>query len=122
LRQRGLTTGYADYWTAYPITYVSGEEIVLSPALPFDWTSRIDRYPPYTQRVDAVTDPARVFLLVDQRCSIAPYLEALDARQARYRVEPVARWRLVSDIRALPADESATLHALRTSIAAQSTC
>jgi 4-amino-4-deoxy-L-arabinose transferase-like glycosyltransferase len=122
LEQRGLVTGYADYWTAYPVTYLSGEMITVAPALAFDGTRRIDRYPPYTRRVDAVTDPARVFVLVDGRCAVQPYVESLDASGAAYQVEPLARWLLVSNIRPLRGAEAATLEALRNAIAGRQTC
>ena len=122
LEQRGLVAGYADYWTAYPVTYLSGEMITVAPALAFDGTRRIDRYPPYTRRVDAVTDPARVFVLVDGRCAIQPYVQSLDASGATYQVEPLARWLLISNIQPASGAEVATLDALRSAIAGQQTC
>jgi 4-amino-4-deoxy-L-arabinose transferase-like glycosyltransferase len=55
LRQHGGTRGYANYWVTYPIAFLSQEEIVLVPHLPYKadlrYTSRDDRYPPYTQAV-----------------------------------------------------------------------
>ena len=35
LQPRELTTGYADYWSACLITYLSGEQIIVAPGLPF---------------------------------------------------------------------------------------
>jgi hypothetical protein len=122
LEQRGLTTGYADYWTAYPVTYLSAERISVAPALAFDATGRIDRYPPYTERVDAQTDPRHLFVLVDQRCAIQPYLQALDAAGAVYQLEPLARWLLVFNIQPARGAEALTLDALRSAIAGQQTC
>jgi hypothetical protein len=120
--QRRLSTGYADYWTAYPITYVSGERIVVAPALPVAFSDRLDRYPPYTEYVDAVVSPTQVFVLVDRRCSTEPYLHVLAASGATYQADPVARWLLIWDIQVVPGAESATLVDLRTAIAAQRTC
>jgi hypothetical protein len=122
LEQRGLRTGYADYWTAYPLTYLSGEQLIVAPSLPFFWSRRVDRYPRYTEQVDAVSDPAGLFLLVDRHCSNASYLAALDAADASYRVEMIARWVLVWDIRTPVGTESETLTGLRAAIAAQETC
>jgi hypothetical protein len=121
LQVRGLTTGYADYWTSYPITYVSREQIIVAPDLPFFWRARTDRYPRYTELVDSIADPGRVFALVDRRCSEQAYLAALDAAGATYQVEEVARWRLIWNIRAQPGAEATTLAALRSAIE-QSTC
>jgi 4-amino-4-deoxy-L-arabinose transferase-like glycosyltransferase len=49
------TRGYSTYWVAYRIAFLSGEEIVLSPGLPFRYDLRptsTDRYPPYTAEVN----------------------------------------------------------------------
>jgi hypothetical protein len=55
LRQHGSTRGYANYWVTYPIAFLSREEIILVPHLPYKadlrYTSRDDRYTPYTQAV-----------------------------------------------------------------------
>jgi hypothetical protein len=95
LEERGLTRGYADYWAAYPITYLSGEHIIVAPSIPFDWRARTDRYPPYTRLVDADVESHGVFVLVDQRCSMEPYTNALDRAAASYQITDVARWHLV---------------------------
>jgi 4-amino-4-deoxy-L-arabinose transferase-like glycosyltransferase len=56
LKQNGEHYGYSNYWTAYPIDFLSNEEIVLIPKLPyhadFRYTSRDDRYPPYDSLVE----------------------------------------------------------------------
>jgi 4-amino-4-deoxy-L-arabinose transferase-like glycosyltransferase len=57
LRAHGGTRGYTNYWVAYPIAFLSGEEIVLVPRLPYKpdlrYTSRDDRYAPYEEWVEA---------------------------------------------------------------------
>ncbi|MEA3339986.1 MAG: glycosyltransferase family 39 protein, partial [Chloroflexota bacterium] len=35
LQGRGATRGYANYWATYPIAFLSGEEIILVPRLPY---------------------------------------------------------------------------------------
>ena len=122
LQQRGLRTGYADYWAAYPITYLSAEQIIVAPDLPFFWRARTDRYPVYTDRVDAVTEPSALFALVDQRCSLAPYVAPLDAAGVTFRVEDVARWRLIWDLHAPPGTEATSLAAWRAAIHTQPEC
>ena len=56
LISQGETAGYASYWTAYPIDFLSAEKVTLVPALPyhldFRYARRDDRYPPYDSRVD----------------------------------------------------------------------
>jgi hypothetical protein len=121
LQERGLATGYADYWAAYPLTYLSGERVVVAPALPFFWRARTDRYPLYSRQVDAVTDPEKLFALVDRRCALAPVLAPLDATGATYQLDPVARWTLVWDLQ-VPQERAAdTLAAWRAAIE-QATC
>ena len=64
LRTHGGTRGYANYWVAYPIAFLSSEEIVLVPHLPYKadlrYTSRDDRYAPYREWVEA--SPAVVYV------------------------------------------------------------
>jgi hypothetical protein len=122
LGERGLTTGYADYWTAYPVTYLSGETIIVAPSVAFLWRARTDRYPPYTQQVDSVLDPARLFVLVDRRCSAVPYVKPLDDAGAAYQVDDVGRWLLVWDIQPPTGSEHATLLAWRGAMAHQQDC
>ncbi len=102
LDARGLTTGYADYWTAYPVTYFAGEGIVLAPSVATIWGERVDRYPAGTGRVNSVADLSRLFLLLDDRCSPLPYLLPLEQENATYRLERIARWYLLWNIRAPP--------------------
>lgn len=55
LRSTRETRGYTNYWVAYPIAYLSGEEIIYIPRLPyhedFRYTTRDDRYPVYQEVV-----------------------------------------------------------------------
>ncbi len=49
----GETRGYSNYWTAYPIAFLSNEEIIFYPALPY----HLDyRYTPRDNRYDAYVD------------------------------------------------------------------
>jgi hypothetical protein len=55
LRQQGESRGYTNYWVAYPLAFLSGEELIFVPRLPyhrdFRYTSRDDRYPLYDEIV-----------------------------------------------------------------------
>ena len=55
LRQQGETRGYTNYWVAYPLAFLSQEELIFVPRLPyhedFRYTTRDDRYLPYDELV-----------------------------------------------------------------------
>lgn len=55
LRLHGESRGYTNYWVTYPLAFLSQEELIFVPSLPyhldFRYTSRDDRYPPYTEQV-----------------------------------------------------------------------
>jgi 4-amino-4-deoxy-L-arabinose transferase-like glycosyltransferase len=57
LRAHGATRGYTNYWVAYPLAFLSKEEIILIPRLPYKadlrYTPRDDRYAPYGKIVEA---------------------------------------------------------------------
>ena len=54
LKRNGIRGGYAEYWTAYKLTFLAQERIVVAP------TDGIDRYPKYTEYVRALPDEARM--------------------------------------------------------------
>ncbi len=55
LASEGITRGYTNYWVAYPLAFLSQEEIIFTPRLPYHtdlrYTERDDRYAPYQQVV-----------------------------------------------------------------------
>ncbi|MEW5869521.1 MAG: hypothetical protein AB1894_09615 [Chloroflexota bacterium] len=57
LRANGETHGYGNYWVTYPLAFLSQEELIFVPRLPyhpdFRYTERDDRYEPYDQQVEA---------------------------------------------------------------------
>jgi hypothetical protein len=54
LRRNGIRGGYAEYWTAYKLTFIAQENIIIAP------TDGIDRYPKYTEFVRSLPQPARM--------------------------------------------------------------
>jgi len=56
LKENGETRGYSNYWVAYPLAFLSNEELLFSPGLPYHQdlrhTNRDDRIPEYTKLVD----------------------------------------------------------------------
>ncbi len=57
LRGAGERRGYTNYWLAYPLAFLSDEELVFVPRLPYHpdlrYTPRDDRYPAYGEQVAA---------------------------------------------------------------------
>lgn len=64
LRRQGATRGYTNYWVAYPLAFLSQEELLFAPRLPyhadFRYTERDDRFPPYLEQVRAAHNPAYI--------------------------------------------------------------
>ena len=64
LQSQGETCGYSNYWVAYPTAFLSGEDIILAPRLPYHqdlrYTARDDRYAPYGEQVSASSRVAYV--------------------------------------------------------------
>lgn len=54
LKRNGIRGGYAEYWTAYKLTFISQEEIIVAP------TDGIDRYPRYTEYVRSLPPHERM--------------------------------------------------------------
>ncbi len=56
LRDHGELRGYSNYWVSYPLAFLTKEEIIYSPRLPYHldlrYTDRDDRYPRYTREVE----------------------------------------------------------------------
>ncbi len=57
LVEKGELRGYGNYWVAYPLAFLSGEEIIYTPRLPYHddmrYTPRDNRYQPYQEAVEA---------------------------------------------------------------------
>ncbi len=64
LRSQGEEFGYTNYWVAYPIAFLSNEDLVYIPRLPYHpdlrYTSRDDRYEPYQQSVAEAAQAAYI--------------------------------------------------------------
>lgn len=59
LNNQGETSGYSNYWVAYPLAFQSEESLVFVPKLPYHqdlrYTNRDNRYEPYDQLVNRAT-------------------------------------------------------------------
>ena len=78
LRAHGAACGYTNYWVAYPVAFLSNEEIILVPRLPYKadlrYTPRDNRYEPYNRIVEA--SPTAVYVTTNH-----PRLDAILRRQ-----------------------------------------
>jgi hypothetical protein len=54
LKRNGIRGGYAEYWTAYKLTFLARENIIVAPA------DGIDRYPAYTEYVRSLPPGERI--------------------------------------------------------------
>lgn len=56
LQAQGETRGYSNYWVSYPTAFLSAEEVIFVPRLPYHqdlrYTTRDDRYVPYRAMVE----------------------------------------------------------------------
>lgn len=57
LKEEKISRGYSNYWVSYPLAFLSEEEIIFVPRLPyhedFRYTARDDRYSPYGDLVSS---------------------------------------------------------------------
>ncbi len=64
LEAEGETTGYTNYWVAYPLAFLSDERLIYTPRLPyhqdFRYADRDDRYLPYGEQV--AQSPSRALI------------------------------------------------------------
>ena len=64
LKDNQIRAGYSNYWVSYPLAFLSEEEMIFLPRLPyhedFRYTARDDRYPPYQQVVKAASELAYI--------------------------------------------------------------
>ena len=64
LQANGEDRGYTNYWVAYPLAFLSAEDLVFVPRLPYHpdlrYTNRDDRYEPYQQAVEGARRTAYI--------------------------------------------------------------
>ena len=64
LKDNQIRAGYSNYWVSYPLAFLSAEEMIFLPRLPyhedFRYTARDDRYYPYQQIVKAASELAYI--------------------------------------------------------------
>jgi hypothetical protein len=80
LKIRQLRHGYSDFWHAYPITFLSDEQIIVAPVIATSNGERSDRYPAYTREVSSAVS---TFALVADDSSDALEIRDLAGEGAR---------------------------------------
>jgi 4-amino-4-deoxy-L-arabinose transferase-like glycosyltransferase len=77
LTERGETRGYSNYWVCYPLAFLSSEELIFVPYLPyhldFRYTPRDSRYEPYEDQV-ALSD--RVAYITTRHPELDEYIRS----------------------------------------------
>ena len=96
LRAHGGTRGYANYWVSYPIAFLSSEEIILVPRLPYKadlrYTSRDDRYAPYGEW-DAAS-PTAVYVTTNHPALAGLLREQLDGLGISYAEKQIGDYHI----------------------------
>jgi hypothetical protein len=100
LRANGETRGYTNYWVAYPLAFLSGEELLFVPRLPyhadFRFTTRDDRYPAYGAAVAASERAA--FIVTHHPALVARLRQALTARAVSFRQADIGEYHVLYDL------------------------
>jgi hypothetical protein len=77
LQRVGETRGYSNYWVTYPLAFLSQENLIFTPRLPyhldFRYTERDDRYAPYD---DLVASSQRVAYITTNHPELNGYLRS----------------------------------------------
>jgi len=99
LREHGGTRGYANYWVAYPLIFLSDEEIILVPRLPykadFRYTPRDNRYAPYNAPVEA--NPTAVYVTSNHPKLNAVLREQFTALGVDFREKQISSYHIFYD-------------------------
>ncbi|NPV76881.1 MAG: hypothetical protein HPY59_10970 [Anaerolineae bacterium] len=88
--------GYTNYWVAYPLAFLSGEQLIFIPALPYHldlrYTDRDNRYSPYN---DAVKNSQRIAYITTRNPALDDYLRAKFVENAiKWQEEVIGDYRV----------------------------
>lgn len=100
LHARGERRGYTTYWVAYPLAFLSSEQLLFVPRLPYHhdlrYTARDDRYAPYGQQVEA---SARVaYILAGDHPLRAGLRRALEAAGVAFAETTIGDYHVFHDL------------------------
>ena len=96
LLDEGQPYGYSNYWVSYKIAFLSGEQVILAPRLPYKehliYDENDDRYPAYTAEVHRA-DRA-VYVTSNQPALDALLRERFTARQIAFQEKEIGPYRV----------------------------
>lgn len=100
LIDKGEYYGYSNYWVAYPLAFRSDERLLYVPWLPYHpdmrYTSRDDRYEPYTQIVES---SKRIAYITTNNPTLNSYLrEAFQDRAISWREKSIGDFQIFYDL------------------------
>jgi hypothetical protein len=100
LREVEERRGYANYWVSYPLAFLSEEELIYVPRLPyhqdFSYTPRDDRYAPYRE---AVLESARVAYITTRHPALDERLRAAFGElEVTFREAVIGDYRVFYDL------------------------
>jgi hypothetical protein len=100
LREHDGQRGYANYWVSYPIAFLSQEDIILVPRLPYKdnlvYSSHDNRYAPYGALVEA--SPMVVYVTTDLSALNELLREQFDALGVDFREEQIGSYHVFYDL------------------------
>jgi 4-amino-4-deoxy-L-arabinose transferase-like glycosyltransferase len=102
LEDQDIQTGYSNYWVAYPLAFLSNEQVIFSPRLPyhqdFRYTERDDRYPSYT---DQVANSLNTAYITTRHPALDEYLRAqFSARDISWKEKRIGDYTVYYDLSA----------------------
>ena len=100
LEENKIDAGYSNYWVSYPLAFLSNEEIIFLPRLPyhedFRYTARDDRYPPYRQ---VVKDAESIAYITTNHPDLNDYLRAeLSGLGVEWKEKSIGDYQIFFDI------------------------
>jgi 4-amino-4-deoxy-L-arabinose transferase-like glycosyltransferase len=113
LEEKREYRGYSNYWVAFKLNFLSDEEIILAPQLPYktdlSYVPVDDRYPAYSLQVDQSLEPP--FYVTSNQPDLDEKLrKALKARQIGYQESVIGTYRVYCDLSNSVSPEDLGLH------------
>jgi hypothetical protein len=95
-----VTRGYSNYWVSYPLAFLSKEQLVFVPRLPyhedFRYTARDDRYPPYNELVQTAEE---VGFITTNHPDLDNYLRTqFEVREITWQEEKIGDFQVFYDL------------------------
>jgi 4-amino-4-deoxy-L-arabinose transferase-like glycosyltransferase len=100
LTSEGETTGYTNYWVAYPLAFHSREELIFYPALPyhldFRFTDRDNRIPEYQSWVE---ESEKVAFITTNHPELDQQIrDGLHAQEIRWQEQKIGDYQIFYDL------------------------